>query len=75
MKSSPMYAMACYVHEQINTIMLELYFKKRQMPFSSMRFGQFCDFRPKVCFSASGSKRFKILPFSSGLLTLSIFLR
>ncbi|MFS8031507.1 hypothetical protein Hanom_Chr17g01546671 [Helianthus anomalus] len=31
------------------------------MPFSSMRFGQFCDFRPKVCFSASGSKRFEIL--------------
>ncbi|MFS8015748.1 hypothetical protein Hanom_Chr15g01360301 [Helianthus anomalus] len=30
------------------------------MPFSSMRFGQFCDFRPKVCFSAAGSKRFNI---------------
>ncbi|MFS7993871.1 hypothetical protein Hanom_Chr12g01099171 [Helianthus anomalus] len=28
------------------------------MSFSSLRFGQFCDFRPKVCFSASGSKRF-----------------
>ncbi|MFS7998728.1 hypothetical protein Hanom_Chr12g01157341 [Helianthus anomalus] len=38
------------------------------------RFGQFCDFRPKVCFSAFGSKRFEILPFSSGLLTPSIFL-
>ncbi|MFS7995986.1 hypothetical protein Hanom_Chr12g01124581 [Helianthus anomalus] len=35
------------------------------MPFSSLRFGQFCDFRPKVCFSASGSKRFEILPFCS----------
>ncbi|MFS7889392.1 hypothetical protein Hanom_Chr00s000004g01606491 [Helianthus anomalus] len=35
------------------------------MPFSSLRFGKFCDFRPKVCFSASafGSKRFEILPF------------
>ncbi|KAF5823610.1 hypothetical protein HanXRQr2_Chr01g0040201 [Helianthus annuus] len=45
-----------------------------KMSFSSMRFGQFCDFRPKVCFSASGSKRFETLPFSSGSLTLSIFL-
>ncbi|MFS7991032.1 hypothetical protein Hanom_Chr12g01066031 [Helianthus anomalus] len=45
------------------------------MPFSSLRFGQLCDFRPKVCFSASGSKRFEILPFSSGSLTPSIFLR
>ncbi|MFS7971101.1 hypothetical protein Hanom_Chr09g00828821 [Helianthus anomalus] len=44
------------------------------MPFSSLRFGQFCDFRPKVCFFAFGSKRFEILPFSSGLLTPSIFL-
>ncbi|MFS8004636.1 hypothetical protein Hanom_Chr13g01228141 [Helianthus anomalus] len=35
-----------------------------KMPFSSLRFGLFCDFRPKVC-----SKRFKILPFSSGSLT------
>ncbi|MFS7980521.1 hypothetical protein Hanom_Chr10g00940411 [Helianthus anomalus] len=26
-------------------------------------------FHPKVCFSAFGSKRFKILPFSSGSLT------
>ncbi|MFS8033072.1 hypothetical protein Hanom_Chr17g01565121 [Helianthus anomalus] len=34
--------------------------KKSKMPFSSLRFGQFCDFRPKVCFSASGSKRFEI---------------
>ncbi|KAF5782866.1 hypothetical protein HanXRQr2_Chr11g0501281 [Helianthus annuus] len=58
---------------KINTSMLELYFKKRQMPFSSVRFGQFCDFRPKVRFSTSGSKRFEILTFSSGLLTLSIF--
>ncbi|MFS7889755.1 hypothetical protein Hanom_Chr00s000005g01610761 [Helianthus anomalus] len=45
------------------------------MPFSSLRFDQFCDFRPKVCFSASGSKRLKILPFSSGSLTPTIFLR
>ncbi|KAJ0873637.1 hypothetical protein HanPSC8_Chr11g0454791 [Helianthus annuus] len=42
------------------------------MPFSSLRFGQFCDFRPKVCFSASGFKRFKILPFSAGSLTPSV---
>ncbi|MFS8031045.1 hypothetical protein Hanom_Chr17g01541141 [Helianthus anomalus] len=31
------------------------------MRFSSLRFGQFCDFRPKVCFFASGSKRFENL--------------
>ncbi|MFS7928228.1 hypothetical protein Hanom_Chr04g00318321 [Helianthus anomalus] len=43
------------------------------MPFSSLRFGQFCDFRPNVCFSAFGSKRFEILPFSSGSVTPSIF--
>ncbi|MFS7970591.1 hypothetical protein Hanom_Chr09g00822741 [Helianthus anomalus] len=30
------------------------------MPFSSLRFGQFCDFRPKFCSSTSGSKRFAI---------------
>ncbi|MFS7901675.1 hypothetical protein Hanom_Chr01g00002421 [Helianthus anomalus] len=30
---------------------------------------------PKVCFSASGSKRFEILPFSSDSLTAFIFLR
>ncbi|MFS7962308.1 hypothetical protein Hanom_Chr08g00725131 [Helianthus anomalus] len=36
------------------------------MPFSSLSFGQFCDFRPKVCFFASGSKRFEF-PFSSRL--------
>ncbi|MFS7902523.1 hypothetical protein Hanom_Chr01g00012291 [Helianthus anomalus] len=46
-----------------------------KMPFSSLRFGQFCDFRPKVCFFVSGSKRFKIMPFSSGSLSPSIFLR
>ncbi|MFS8017305.1 hypothetical protein Hanom_Chr15g01378821 [Helianthus anomalus] len=45
------------------------------MSFSSLRFGQFCDFRPKVYFSPSGSKRFEILTFSSGSLTPSIFLR
>ncbi|MFS8026902.1 hypothetical protein Hanom_Chr16g01492141 [Helianthus anomalus] len=38
------------------------------MSFSSLRFGQFCDFRPKVCFSASGSKKYKILPFSIRLV-------
>ncbi|MFS7925139.1 hypothetical protein Hanom_Chr04g00281121 [Helianthus anomalus] len=42
------------------------------MPFSSLRFGQFCNFHPKVCFSASGCKRFNILPFSSSPLTPSI---
>ncbi|KAF5793040.1 putative Clp domain superfamily protein [Helianthus annuus] len=52
-----------------------LIFLRSKMPFSSLRFGQFCDFRSKVCFSASGSKRFEILPFSSGSLTPSIFLR
>ncbi|MFS7912642.1 hypothetical protein Hanom_Chr02g00132311 [Helianthus anomalus] len=31
-----------------------------KMSFLSLMFGQFCDFRPKVCFSASGSKRFEI---------------
>ncbi|KAM0057068.1 putative demethylmenaquinone methyltransferase transcription factor C2H2 family [Helianthus debilis subsp. tardiflorus] len=45
-----------------------------KMPFPSLRFVQFCEFRPKVCFTASGSKRFEILSFSSGSLTLSIFL-
>ncbi|MFS7979164.1 hypothetical protein Hanom_Chr10g00924181 [Helianthus anomalus] len=45
------------------------------MPFSSLRFGQFCDFHPIVCFSASGSKRLEILSFSSSSLTPSIFLR
>ncbi|KAJ0600729.1 hypothetical protein HanIR_Chr03g0120481 [Helianthus annuus] len=48
--------------------------RKSKMPFSSLRFDQFCDFRPKVCFSTSGSKRFEILPFSYGSLTPSIFL-
>ncbi|MFS7895556.1 hypothetical protein Hanom_Chr00s003024g01708021 [Helianthus anomalus] len=43
------------------------------MPFSSLRFGLFCDFHPKVCFSASESKRFEILSFSSGSFTPSIF--
>ncbi|KAF5801237.1 putative malate dehydrogenase (decarboxylating) [Helianthus annuus] len=42
--------------------------------FRPLRFDQFCDFRLKVCFSASGSKRFEILSFSSGSLTPSIFL-
>ncbi|MFS7992225.1 hypothetical protein Hanom_Chr12g01079761 [Helianthus anomalus] len=48
---------------------------KSKMSFSSLRFGQFCNFRLKVCFSSSGSKRFEIMSFSSGLLTPSIFLR
>ncbi|MFS7923025.1 hypothetical protein Hanom_Chr03g00255961 [Helianthus anomalus] len=34
--------------------------KKSKMPFSPLRFGQFSDFRLKVCFSASASKRFEI---------------
>ncbi|MFS8028825.1 hypothetical protein Hanom_Chr16g01515071 [Helianthus anomalus] len=42
------------------------------MSFSFLRFGQFCDFRPNTCFSASGSKCFEILPFSFISLTLSI---
>ncbi|MFS7935183.1 hypothetical protein Hanom_Chr05g00400441 [Helianthus anomalus] len=41
--------------------------------FSSLRFGQFCDFRSKV-FSASGPKGLKSLSFSSGPLTPSILL-
>ncbi|MFS7935352.1 hypothetical protein Hanom_Chr05g00402421 [Helianthus anomalus] len=48
--------------------------KKSKMPFSSLRFGHFCNFCPKVCFFTSGSKRFEILPFSSGSLIPSIFL-
>ncbi|MFS8028578.1 hypothetical protein Hanom_Chr16g01512171 [Helianthus anomalus] len=32
------------------------------MSFSCLRFGQFCNFRPKVCVSASGSKR--LTPFA-----------
>ncbi|MFS7941928.1 hypothetical protein Hanom_Chr06g00482061 [Helianthus anomalus] len=44
-----------------------------KMPFLSLRFVQFCHCCPKVCFSASGSKRFEILPFSSSSLTPSIF--
>ncbi|KAJ0547502.1 hypothetical protein HanIR_Chr08g0372931 [Helianthus annuus] len=44
-----------------------------------MRFGQVCDFRPKVCFSAFGSKRFDFIqlvnsihfaPLSQGYLRL-----
>ncbi|MFS7942638.1 hypothetical protein Hanom_Chr06g00490691 [Helianthus anomalus] len=46
-----------------------------KMPFSSLRFGQFCAFCPKVCFSTSGSKKFEILLFSFSSLTPSIFLR
>ncbi|MFS7930349.1 hypothetical protein Hanom_Chr04g00343221 [Helianthus anomalus] len=59
-------------------IMICLYFYiffLSKMPFLFIRFDQLCDFRSKVCFSAYGSKRFKILPFSSGLLTPSVFLR
>ncbi|MFS7909905.1 hypothetical protein Hanom_Chr02g00100081 [Helianthus anomalus] len=43
------------------------------MPFSSLRFGYFCDFRPKVCFSASGSIRLEILPFLSNSLLHPFF--
>ncbi|MFS7946256.1 hypothetical protein Hanom_Chr06g00533861 [Helianthus anomalus] len=31
------------------------------MTLSSLRFGQFCDFRPKVCFSAFRFERFENL--------------
>ncbi|MFS8022533.1 hypothetical protein Hanom_Chr16g01440661 [Helianthus anomalus] len=44
-----------------------------KMPFSSLRFDKFCDFRPTVCFFASGSKRFEILLISFGSLTPFIF--
>ncbi|MFS7898254.1 hypothetical protein Hanom_Chr00s019041g01758731 [Helianthus anomalus] len=37
-----------------------IYKIKSKMSFLSLRFGQFCDFRPKDCFSAYGSKRFEI---------------
>ncbi|KAJ0579768.1 putative transcription factor C2H2 family [Helianthus annuus] len=49
-------------------------FYKSTMSLLSLRFGQFCDFRPKVCFFESGSKMFKMLPFLSDSLTPSIFL-
>ncbi|MFS7936302.1 hypothetical protein Hanom_Chr05g00413971 [Helianthus anomalus] len=49
-------------------------YKKSKMTFSSLRFGYFATFVQKVCFFASGTKRFKILPFSSDSLTLFIFL-
>ncbi|MFS7907899.1 hypothetical protein Hanom_Chr01g00076941 [Helianthus anomalus] len=61
--------------EIINQVVVQChYIYKRKMAFSSLRFGQFCDFRPKICFSAFGSKRFEKLPFSSSSLTLSIVL-
>ncbi|MFS7909662.1 hypothetical protein Hanom_Chr02g00097251 [Helianthus anomalus] len=47
---------------------------KGKVPFSTPRLGQFCNFRPKVCFSAPGSKRFKVVSFSSGSLTPSTFI-
>ncbi|MFS7934693.1 hypothetical protein Hanom_Chr05g00394721 [Helianthus anomalus] len=43
------------------------------MSFLFMRFGQFCDFRLKICLSTSGSKRFEILLFSPSSLTPPIF--
>ncbi|MFS8005264.1 hypothetical protein Hanom_Chr13g01235331 [Helianthus anomalus] len=43
--------------------------KMCKMLFLSMRFSRFCNFRPKVCFSAPGFKRFKISPFSPNSLT------
>ncbi|MFS8018168.1 hypothetical protein Hanom_Chr15g01388951 [Helianthus anomalus] len=50
------------------------------MPFSSFCLCGLAIFAtfvqtPKVCFSASGTKRLEILPFSSGSLTPYIFLR
>ncbi|KAJ0842370.1 hypothetical protein HanPSC8_Chr14g0640841 [Helianthus annuus] len=53
--------------------MLQKKIQERKMPFASLRFGYFCNFRPKVCFSVPGSKRFEILPFSSNSLTPFIF--
>ncbi|MFS7964915.1 hypothetical protein Hanom_Chr08g00755971 [Helianthus anomalus] len=44
----------CHV-QNIKKLILK---NKSKMSFSLLRFGQFCDFRLKVCFSASGSKRF-----------------
>ncbi|MFS7956902.1 putative GPI mannosyltransferase 2 [Helianthus anomalus] len=61
-------------HELCKLPLLSIYKISSKMPVSSLWFGQFFDFRPTVCFSASGSKRFDILPFSSGSLTPSIFL-
>ncbi|MFS7918693.1 hypothetical protein Hanom_Chr03g00204141 [Helianthus anomalus] len=37
---------------------LFIVFSLSKMPFLSLKFGQFCDFRLKVCFSTSRSKRF-----------------
>ncbi|MFS7925807.1 hypothetical protein Hanom_Chr04g00289451 [Helianthus anomalus] len=43
------------------------------MPFSSPEVWPLLRLSSKGCFFASGSKRFEILPFSSGSLTPSIF--
>ncbi|MFS7939632.1 hypothetical protein Hanom_Chr05g00454111 [Helianthus anomalus] len=43
--------------------LISLYPGKSKMTFSSLRFVQFCDFHPKVCFSTTGFKKFEILPF------------
>ncbi|MFS7963577.1 hypothetical protein Hanom_Chr08g00739931 [Helianthus anomalus] len=52
------------------------------MPFSSLRFGQFCNFCPKVCYSVSGSKRFiwivnsiHFSPLSQGYFRLFVNLK
>ncbi|MFS7921889.1 hypothetical protein Hanom_Chr03g00242231 [Helianthus anomalus] len=55
-------------------IVVLLIFIKSKMPFSSLSFGQFCDFRPKVCFSASESKRFEIFAIFIQLVTTPIYL-
>ncbi|MFS7949887.1 hypothetical protein Hanom_Chr06g00576891 [Helianthus anomalus] len=49
------------------------FFESNAIFVPALRFGQFCDFCPKVCFFASASKKFKILPFTSSSLTASIF--
>ncbi|KAJ0914027.1 hypothetical protein HanPSC8_Chr06g0233991 [Helianthus annuus] len=43
------------------------------MPFSSPEVWPVLHFHPNVCFFASGSKRFEILPFSSRLVNSSDF--
>ncbi|MFS8032238.1 hypothetical protein Hanom_Chr17g01555231 [Helianthus anomalus] len=50
---------------------INIHYVKRH--FRPLRFHQLCNFHPKVCFPTYGSKRFEILPLSSGPLTPSIF--
>ncbi|MFS7917262.1 putative transcription factor WD40-like family [Helianthus anomalus] len=59
--------------EQVRGTVLKLMYNFEFVFFCLVRFGQFCDFRPKVCFSAFGSKSFEILPLSSESLTPSVF--